>query len=120
MSMEVITMESILNSIKKLLGPEGSYDAFNNDLILHINTYLRVLNKLGVGVERFRITDETATWNDFLGENDDLLDDVETYIYLRVKVVFDPPASSIVMNSMKEEIKELTWYLRMSAEHEAK
>lgn len=113
-------MESILNSIKKLFGPEGSYDAFDNDLILHINTYLRVLNQLGVGEENFRIADDTATWNDFLGENEELLDEVKTYIYLRVKVVFDPPASSIVMNAINEQVNELTWRLRVAAEHEAK
>lgn len=112
-------MESILNSIKKLFGPEGSYDAFNNDLILHINTYLRVLNQLGVGEQDFRIADDTATWNDFLGENEALLDPVKTYIYLRVKVVFDPPASSIVMNAINEQVNELTWRLRVAAEHEA-
>lgn len=113
-------MESILNSIKKLFGPEGSYDAFDNDLILHINTYLRVLNQLGVGEQDFRITDDTATWNDFLGENEELLDEVKTYIYLRVKVVFDSPASSIVMNAINEQVNELTWRLRVAAEHEAK
>lgn len=116
----MITIESILNSIKKLFGPEGSYDAFNNDLILHINTYLRALNQLGVGEQDFRIVDDTATWNDFLGENEALLDPVKTYIYLRVKVVFDPPANSIVMNAITEQVNELTWRLRVAAEHEAK
>lgn len=113
-------MDSILTSIKKLFGPEGTYDAFDNDLILHINTYLRVLNQLGVGKENFRITDDTATWADFLGDNEDLLDPVKTYIYLRVKTVFDPPSSSIVMNAIKEQVDELTWRLRVSGEHEAK
>jgi hypothetical protein len=112
-------MDSILNSIKKLFGPEGTYDAFDNDLILHINTYLRVLNQLGVGVKDFRITDDAATWNDFLGDNEALLDPVKTYIYLRVKVIFDPPTSSIVMNAITEQVNELTWRLRVSAEHEA-
>lgn len=112
-------MESILTSIKKLFGPEGTYDAFDNDLILHINTYLRVLNQLGIGVQNFRIADDTATWNDFLGENEALLDEVKSYIYLRVKIVFDPPSSSIVMNAFNEQIDELTWRLRVAGEHEA-
>lgn len=112
-------MESILTSIKKLFGSEGTYNAFDNDLIIHINTYLRVLNQLGVGVQNFKISDDTATWNDFLGDNEDLMDPVKTYIYLRVKMVFDPPSSSIVANAFKEQIDELTWRLRVSAEHEA-
>lgn len=110
--------DSILGSIKKLFGPEGLYTAFDTDLIIHINTYLRVLNQLGIGVQDFRITDDSATWNDFLGENEALLDDVKTYLYLRVKMVFDPPSSGIVTNSYKEIIDELTWRLRIAGEHE--
>lgn len=112
--------DSILESIKKLFGPEGSYTAFDTDIIIHINTFLRVLNQLGIGVQDFRITDNSATWNDFLGENEALLDDVKTYLYLRVKMVFDPPSSGIVTNSYKEIIDELTWRLRMAGEHEVK
>ena len=112
-------LDSILLSIKKLFGPDSTYDAFDADLIIHINTYLRVLNQLGVGEQNFRITDETATWRDFLGVNEELLDEVKTYIYLRVKVVFDPPSSGIVMNAIKEQIDELTWRLRVAGEHEA-
>jgi len=110
--------DSILTSIKKLFGPDGTYTAFDADLIIHINTYLRVLNQLGIGVQNFRITDDTATWSDFLGDNEALLDEVKTYIYLRVKTVFDPPSSSIVMNAITEQINELGWRLRISAEHE--
>lgn len=112
--------DSILESIKKLFGPEGSYTAFDTDLIIHINTFLRVLNQLGIGVQDFRITDGSATWNDFLGENEALLDDVKTYLYLRVKMVFDPPSSGIVTNSYKVIIDELTWRLRIAGEHEVK
>lgn len=111
--------DSILNTIKKLFGPEATYDAFDTDLIIHINTYLRVLNQLGVGVQNFRITGADEIWEDFLGENEALLDEVKTYLYLRVKTVFDPPSSSIVMNAIKEQVDELTWRLRVSGEHEA-
>lgn len=110
--------DSILNSIKKLFGPDGTYDAFDTDLIIHINTYLRVLNQLGIGTQNFKILDSAETWSDFLGDDEVLMDPVKTYIYLRVKTVFDPPSSSIVMNAIKEQVDELTWRLRVSGEHE--
>jgi hypothetical protein len=99
-------MESILTSIKKLLGPSAEYEHFDPDIIMHINSALMVLTHIGVGpAEGFVIEDETSLWTDFLpdGEN---LEAVKTYIYLKVKIVFDPPLNAAVLESYKQQIKE--------------
>ena len=109
-------MDSIVTSIKKLLGITEEYKHFDDDLIMHINTVLMVLTQLGVGpVDGFLIEDDSAEWGDFL---DDLtqLQAVKTYIYLKVKLVFDPPLSSAVMESMNRMISELEWRLNVAAE----
>lgn len=110
-------MESILTSIKKLLGPEEAYEHFDTDIITHINTAFMTLTRLGVGPKQgFRIEDSSAVWSDFL-EDDIRLEGVKTYIYLKVKLVFDPPASSAVLQSIKESIAELEWRLNDIAEY---
>ena len=108
--------ESILTSIKKLLGMTKEYNAFDTDIIMHINSVFMTLSQLGVGPETgFRIKDETATWSMYISDEDNL-DAVKTYIYLKVKLVFDPPASSAVMEANKQMIKELEWRLNVQAE----
>lgn len=111
-------MESILTSIKKLLGPEEEYDHFDTDIILHINSVFMVLTQIGVGpAEGFSIKDKTATWSDFLPDGTEArLEAVKTYVYLRVKILFDPPTSSFVMESYKQQINELEWRLNIAAE----
>ena len=109
-------MESILNSIKKLLGPGMEYDHFDPDIIIHINSAFSVLTQLGVGpAEGFFINDEAEKWEDFLPE-EKMIHSVKTYIYLKVKLVFDPPLTSAVLESMKEQIKELEWRLPVAVE----
>lgn len=102
-------MESILMTIKKLLGiPEEVLD-FDTDIIIHINTVLGTLNQLGVGPEEgFAISDKYATWDDFITSKYKL-ESVKTYIYLKVKLLFDPPQNSSVTASIKEQIAELEW-----------
>lgn len=109
-------MESILTSIKKLLGITEEYEHFDSDLIMHINSVFTILTQLGVGPsEGFRIEDGEATWSDFT--NDDVkLDSVKTYMHLKVKLLFDPPLSSVVMESMNRMISELEWRLNVTAE----
>lgn len=111
-------MESILTSIKKMLGITEDYDHFDADLIMHINSVFMILNQLGVGpTEGFRIEDELATWDDFV--DDDLhLDAVKSYMHLKVKLLFDPPASSTVMQSMNQLISELEWRLNVAVDPE--
>jgi hypothetical protein len=109
-------MESILTSIKKLLGITADYEHFDADIIMHINTVFLNLNQIGVGPkEGFFIEDETATWTDF---TEDYLpyQAVKSYIYLKVKLLFDPPLSSAVVESMNRQIAELEWRLLVAAD----
>ena len=109
-------MESILTSIKKLLGPSGDYTHFDPDIIMHINTVLMTLTQLGVGPsEGFFIEDDSATWGDFLSDPTKL-QAVKTYVYLKVKLLFDPPLNSSVIESMNRSIAELEWRLNVAVE----
>lgn len=108
--------ESILTSIKKLLGIAEEYTHFDTDIMIHINTAIMTLNQLGVGPEEgFRVTSDADSWSDFI-EDDDYLDAAKTYVYLKVKLVFDPPLSGSVMEAMKESIKEYEWRLNVKAD----
>ncbi|QGJ89059.1 hypothetical protein PBI_UNTOUCHABLE_14 [Gordonia phage Untouchable] len=108
--------ESILNSTKKMLGIDADYDAFDMDVILHINGALSTLNQLGLGPEEgFMIEDETAEWGDLL-EDDMRLNSVKSLIYLKVRLVFDPPSTSFALTAMQEQIKELEWRLSVYRE----
>lgn len=109
-------MESILTSIKKLLGITEEYDQFDPDIIMHINSVFMILTQLGVGPsEGFFIEDDTAVWTDFI-QDVKKLESVKTYIYLKVKLAFDPPLSSAVIESMNRLINELEWRLNVAAE----
>lgn len=109
-------MESILTSIKKLLGITEEYDQFDPDIIMHINSVFMILTQLGVGpAEGFSIEDDTAVWTDFI-QDIKKLESVKTYIYLKVKLAFDPPLSSAVIESMNRLINELEWRLNVAAE----
>ena len=109
-------MESILESIKKLLGPSGSYEFFDPDIIIHINTALARLVQLGVGPPGgFRITGASEIWDDFMGD-DPRLEPAKTLVYLKVKKVFDPTLSSAVKQAFDEAIAEIEWTLNCDAE----
>lgn len=106
----------ILNTIKTMLGLETDYNAFDIDVIVAINSAFMSLNQLGVGPERgFRIVDGSELWTDFIGDTK-LLGSVQTYVYLRTKLVFDPPSTSFVLSAMQDEIKELGWRLNAQVE----
>ena len=103
-------MESILTSIKKLLGIAEEYEHFDTDLILHINSVLAILTQMGVGpANGFSISDKSALWRDFILPIDGRLEFVKSYVHLKVKLIFDPPMSSSVMESMNRMISELEW-----------
>ena len=109
-------MESILNSIKKLLGIAEDYDHFDSDIIMHINSVFATLTQLGVGPEDgFSIDDECAKWEDFLPE-ERMLHSVKSYMFMKVKLMFDPPLSSAVIECTKEQIKELEWRLQVAVD----
>lgn len=109
-------MESILTSIKKLLGIAEEYTQFDADLIMHINSVFSILTQLGVGPSNgFSIEDDSATWDEFIpeGQNVEL---VKSYIHLKVKLLFDPPLTSAVMEAMNKMISEFEWRLNVAAE----
>lgn len=109
-------MESVLISIKKMLGISQEYTEFDADIIIHINSVFMILNQLGVGTyECFKIEDDLATWDQFIQENEDL-DAVKSYMYNKVKLLFDPPASSAVMEAHNQMAKELEWRLNVQSE----
>lgn len=108
--------ESILTSIKKLLGITEEYTHFDADLIIHINTVFMTLHQMGVGpTEGFKITDKSDVWDDFV-EEDDNMEAVKSYVYLKVKMIFDPPQGSAVAEAYKQSISELEW--RLNFQHE--
>lgn len=105
-------MKSILETIKKLLGPDSSYEVFDEDIIVHINTALADLTQLGVGPEDgFEIFDASSTWDDFVGKHirPKTLSNIKTYIYISVKLVFDPPTSAAVITSYENRLTKLEW-----------
>lgn len=112
------TSTSILNSIKKLLGIANDYKEFDTDIIIQINSVFMILHQLGIGPkEGFHITDEKDKWDDYLSD-DSNLDAIKTYIHLKVKIAFDPPLNSTVMEAHKQMISELEWRLNVQAEEE--
>ena len=107
---------SILTSIKKMLGVAEDYTEFDEDIITHINSVFLNLTQLGVGPEEgFMIEDDTAVWEDFIGDSIQL-QAVKTYTYLKVKLLFDPPLSSSVTESFTRMIAELEWRLNVAVD----
>ena len=100
---------SILTSIKKLLGIAEEDTSFDQDIIMHINTVFAILAQLGVGpANGFSIEDDSAIWEDYLG-NATNLELVKSYVYMKVRSMFDPPTSSILADAMNKNISELEW-----------
>ena len=107
---------SILNSTKKILGIASDYTAFDLDIITHINTAISTLTQLGVGpAEGFMIEDDTASWDMFVG-SDLQLNSVKSYVFLRVRLLFDPPATSYLIKAYEDQIQELEWRLNVHRE----
>lgn len=109
-------MDSILTSIKKLLGIDESYEIFDPDIIMHINSVFMVLRQMGVGPPGgFSISDDSAVWTDYIPEIEKI-EAVKTYIYMKVRLVFDPPTSSALLDALKQSIQEYEWRLNVEAE----
>jgi len=101
--------ESILTSIKKLLGITEEYKHFDADIIMHINSVFMILMQLGIGpAEGFSITGDSEVWSDFLSDAT-WLESVKSYVYLKVKLIFDPPQSGTVIGSIEKLIAEFEW-----------
>jgi hypothetical protein len=114
--------DSILTDTKKVLGIDEDYTAFDPDVIMHINSVLSILNSLGIGPEfGFGIGDASAVWSDFLGSDasstfDPRYNSVKTYVYLRVRLLFDPPQTSYLIAAMQEQVRELEYRLSVQRE----
>lgn len=108
--------DSILQTIKSMLGLDVDCDDFDIDVITNINSALFSLNQLGVGPENpYVITGEEQTWTDFLGETTDF-DACKMFVYFKTRLGFDPPGNSFVLQSMEKQINELEWRLNIQAE----
>src|SRR4029077_8389210 len=107
---------SILTSTKKILGIAEDYTVFDLDIITHINSAFSTLTQLGVGPpEGFMITDATAKWDDFVA-NDFQYNPVKSYVFLRVRQLFDPPSTSYLIAAVEKQIQELEWRLNVYRE----
>lgn len=108
--------DSILNTTKKILGIMPEYTAFDLDIITHINSALSTLEQIGVGpVGGLFIEDETETWEHLLG-GDPRMNSVKTLVYMKVRLVFDPPPTSFAIAAVEKQIEELTWRVNMVRE----
>lgn len=108
--------DSILDSTKRALGLAPTYDVFDPEIIMHINSVFMKLQQLGIGPEQgFMIEDDTAKWQDFLGESLHL-NAVMTYMTLSVKMIFDPPGTSFLMASYEKQIQEYEFRLMIQQE----
>lgn len=109
-------MTSILTSIKKLLGITEADTSFDQDIIMHINTVFMVLQQLGVGPEEgYSISDENNNWDEFLPDQTKI-EMVKSYMYLKVRLLFDPPSSTSVMEAINRSISEFEWRLNVAVD----
>lgn len=107
---------SILTSVKKNLGIDEAYTVFDHDILTYINGAFSTLTQLGVGpAEGYAIEDDTPTWSDFIGE-DPRYNSVKTYVTLKVRMLFDPPQTSYLLEAMTHQIEELEWRINVYRE----
>ena len=105
--------ESIFNSIKKMLGLSSDYYAFDTEILIHINSVFALLHQVSELLQAdFRITGPNETWGDYIG-NAAVVEFVRTFVYLRVRMLFDPPTGA-VLDAMKDQIRELEWRLSIA------
>lgn len=110
--------DSILDSTKKTIGLDADYDVYDLDIMMHINTAFSTLSQLGVGPEDgFIVEDDTAMWSDYLMADKER-SMVKSYVYLRVRLLFDPPETSYLINAFNDQVKELEWRLNVHEEGE--
>jgi len=108
---------SILNSTKKVLGIAEDYTVFDVDVIMHINSALSTLTQLGVGpAEGFTVEDAGDEWEDFVDPDDHQYNAVKSYVYLKVRMIFDPPSTSYLIAAQQKQIEELEWRLNVHRE----
>lgn len=109
--------ESILTSIKKLLGIDENYTHFDADIIMHINSVFSILTQMGVGpANGFSITGKDEQWSEFIVDNVNAFSLVKSYVYQKVRLLFDPPLSSAAIESINRQISEFEWRLFVAAD----
>ena len=113
--------QSILDTTKSLLGIESDYQAFDDELVLYINSAFVTLNQMGIGPKvPFSIKDRSAKWSDFLTDEDGYewhLEMVKTYMSLKVRLTFDPPTSSYVAEEFNKQLTELEWRMYLFSDN---
>lgn len=116
---EIEGKDSILLNIKKLLGILPEEESFDVDIIIYINSVFNTLSQLGVNTNNAKIKDSKNTWSEFYSnEDDEYIELIKTYMYLKVRLLFDPPLNSSILNSFKETIGELEWRLNINDKKE--
>ena len=108
--------DSILNDTKKLLGFDPDYTAFDTDIMIHINSVIMGLEQLGVGNNNYQISSKDDTWGNYLAGTNINLEAVKSFIYLKVRLIFDPPATSFTIEAYQKQIAEYEWRLFLQAE----
>lgn len=108
-------MDSILTSVKKLLGVGEEYTHFDDDIIMHINSVIFILTQIGIGPdEGFAISSKDQTWDDFLQGRINI-ESVKSYVYLKVRLLFDPPSNSFLVEAIERQISEYEWRLNITS-----
>ena len=116
MEVNISNNDSILTSIKKLMGLTEEYDAFDQDILILINSVLFELEQIGVKAkDGFSLTDKTVVWSDY-SDDDRLLNVLKPYIYMKTKLTFDPPTSSGALDSMNRIIDRFEWRINLYAD----
>ena len=108
--------DSILDSIKKLLGFDPDYTTFDTDIMIHINSVIMILGQMGVGNNNYQISSKDDTWSNYLAGTSLNFEAVKSYIYLKVRLIFDPPATSFTIEAYQKQIAEYEWRLFLQAE----
>ncbi len=109
--------DNILEDSKRMLGIESDYKAFDQELLLHINSIFVILNQLGVGPPSgFFVEDEDAKWINFVGDKRKDLNIIKSYVFIRLRLLFDPPANSFLVSSLETQAKEFEWRLNVQVE----
>lgn len=108
--------KSILNSIKKALGIDENYDVFDQVILMHTNSIFSVLNQLGIGPKNgFEVVDDKVEWETYT-RDDKMLNLVKSYIFIQVRLLFDPPTTSFAIEALKKQATEYEWRLNVYME----
>nr|DAS01123.1 MAG TPA: hypothetical protein [Caudoviricetes sp.] len=114
--MSTLLQSSILNTIKQILGIDETFNGFDPEIIIDINSALMNLHQIGIGPsDGFQITSESEVWYNLTSDVSQL-NGIKTYIYLKTRLLFDPPSNSFLVQSIEKQIQELEWRLNVNAE----